>query len=140
MTEKEKEKKDWDTFLEYASSVDTGSAHKSKWWFRLERLAKAVSYVVTFVVVFGCSIVSKGTTLFMIKQLSKEPSNIAFCNHGPRGNPFIPNNDTEMQFEVDFTCDQLDDMEQCQEDRIVERVAWIWALAFVYSLPQVSVQ
>ena len=101
---KKEEKKEWDKFREIASAVDSGSAHKSKyqfligwhklilssnwlgkWWFRLERVAKALSYVITFIIVFGCSIVSKGSTLLMIKQLAKNPENIPFCNEGPRG-------------------------------------------------------
>ena len=33
------------------------------------------------------------------------------------GNAYIPVNDTDLEFEVDFTCDLFDDQEECEEDR-----------------------
>ena len=76
--------------------------------------------------------------MFMLKQLSKSPANIPFCNQGRRGNPIIPGN-ISIEYEVDFTCDPDDEaFEQCETDRNVERVAWIWCIAFAFSLPQVG--
>ena len=89
------EVKNWDKARETPPSIDTGEAVKAEYWVFLERVAKAVAYVVTFFVVLGCAIVSKSSTLFMLKQIAKSPNNIPFCNAGRRGNPYIPDNDTE---------------------------------------------
>ena len=138
MSAKPPEVKNWDQARETPPTIDTGSAVKSKWWSRLERVAKVVSYVATFLVVLGTAIVSKAATLFMVKQLATSPSNIPLCNTDRRGNPIIPGNGSAdaTEYEVDFTCEE-DDTE-CEDDRVVERVAWIWALAFAFSLPQLG--
>ena len=137
------EVKNWDKARETPPSIDTGEAVKAEYWVFLERVAKAVAYVVTFFVVLGCAIVSKSSTLFMLKQIAKSPNNIPFCNAGRRGNPYIPDNDTEVEYEVDFTCD-LEEPETgeevmtCEQEMVVERVGWVWAVAFAFTVPQVG--
>ena len=137
------EVKNWDKARETPPSIDTGEAVKAEYWVFLERVAKAVAYIVTFFVVLGCAIVSKSSTLFMLKQIAKSPNNIPFCNAGRRGNPYIPDNDTEVEYEVDFTCDleEPDTGEEvmtCEQEMVVERVGWVWAVAFAFTVPQVG--
>ena len=137
------EVKNWDKARETPPSIDTGEAVKAEYWVFLERVAKAVAYIVTFFVVLGCAIVSKSSTLFMLKQIAKSPNNIPFCNAGRRGNPYIPDNDTEVEYEVDFTCDlEEPDMGEevmtCEQEMVVERVGWVWAVAFAFTVPQVG--
>ena len=137
------EVKNWDKARETPPSIDTGEAVKAEYWVFLERVAKAVAYIVTFFVVLGCAIVSKSSTLFMLKQIAKSPNNIPFCNAGRRGNPYIPDNDTEVEYEVDFTCDleEPDTGEEvmtCEQEMVVERVGWVWAVTFAFTVPQVG--
>ena len=76
----------------------------------------------------------------MVKQLAKSPANIPFCNEGSRGNNYLPNNASEgIDYEVDFTCDASDVANYaCEESRVIERVAWLWAIAFAFSVPQIG--
>ena len=132
------EVKNWDKARETPPSIDTGEAVKAEYWVFLERVAKAVAYVITFFIVLGCAIVSKSSTLFMLKQIAKSPNNIPFCNEGRRGNPYIPDNDTEVEYEVDFQCGLEEEGTTCEEEMVVERVAWVWAVAFAFTVPQVG--
>ena len=132
------EVKNWDKARETPPSIDTGEAVKAEYWVVLERVAKAISYVVTFFIVLGCAIVSKSSTLFMLKQIAVNPNNIPFCNEGRRGNPYIPDNGTEVEYEVDFQCDLTGEEEACHQELVVERVGWVWAVAFAFTVPQVG--
>ena len=80
----------WNQFRDPPPQHDTGGAVKSEFWTKSERWLKAFTYVVTFVIVFGSSVVSKGSIVFMIKQLSTAPNNLAFCNNDGRGSPWVP--------------------------------------------------
>ena len=126
----------WDLFRETPPSLDTGSAVKSEIWKRLERLSKVFAYIVSFGIVFCCSIVSKGTMVFMFKQLASKPTNIPFCNDLGEGTQYFPGNSSGMNFEVDFSCSVGD--ADCDQNRVIERVAWIWAIAFAFMVPQVG--
>ena len=70
------EVKNWDKARETPPSIATGEAVKAEYWVVLERVAKAISYVVTFFIVLGCAIVSKSSTLFMLKQIAVNPNNM----------------------------------------------------------------
>ena len=82
----------WDQFRETPPSLDTGSAVKSEIWKRLERLTKVFAYLVSFVFVFSCSIVSKGSMIFMFKQIAQDSTNIPFCNDVGKGTQYISGN------------------------------------------------
>ena len=127
----------WDLFRETPPPLDTGSAVKSKIWKRLEKLSKVFAYIISFMVVLGCAVVSKGTMVFMFKQIAREPTNIPFCN--PKtGSQHISGNDSQSDLEVEFSCSGSSNVEACSKDRVVERVAWIWAIAFVFLFPQIG--
>ena len=127
--------KKWDQFREVPPAVDTGSAVKNIWWIRGEMFVKLLAYLFSFIFVLVSSVVSKGTMVFMIKQISRTSSNIAFCNTRKNGAQYISDPTQQKQFEVDFTCPTADTA--CQVSQTTERVAWIWAIAFAFSIPQV---
>ena len=128
----------WNQFRELPPQTDTGGAVKSEFWTKSERWLKAVTYVVIFIIVFGSSIVSKGSIVFMIKQLSAKSTNLAFCNDDGRGSPYVPSNSTGDKFQVDFSCEGYPDQQECQESRVTEKVAWLWAISFAFSFSQIG--
>ena len=128
----------WNQFRELPPQNDTGGAVKSEFWTKSERWLKAITYVVIFLIVFGASIVSKGSTIFMIKQLSAHPDNLAFCNKDGRGGTYVPTNSTADKFQVEFSCEGYEDQAECQENLVTEKVAWLWAIAFAFSFSQVG--
>ena len=123
--------KKWDQFRNVPPPVDTGSAVKNHWWIRGERLVKILAYIFSFIIVLVSATVSKTSMFFMIKQIAINPTNIPFCNDGRRGLQYI-NDDSNREFAVDFTVTN----EYEQDMRIMERVAWIWAIGFSFCVPQ----
>ena len=125
--------KKWDQFREVPPSVDTGSAVKNIWWIRGEMFVKLLAYIFAFCFVITSAVVAKGTMMFMIKQISMTSTNIPFCNTRKNGAQYI--SDTlDKEYEVEFTCPDSD--VNCQVSRVTERVAWIWAIAFAFCVPQ----
>merc|ERR1711892_234093 len=125
--------KKWDQFREVPPAVDTGSAVKNIWWIRGEMFVKLMAYIFAFCFVIISSVVAKGTMIFMIKQISTTSKNIPFCNSRDNGAQYI-DDPLQKQYEVDFSC--LPSDLDCQVSRVTERVAWIWAIAFAFCVPQ----
>ena len=76
-------------------------------------------------------------------MLNVNPNNIPFCNEFRRGNPYIPDNGTETEYEVEFqydpkVIDQGGVKMTCKQEMVVERVGWVWAITFAFTVPQVG--
>ena len=122
----------WDQFRNVPPPVDAGSAVKNKWWIRGERLVKILAYILSFIIVLISATVAKTSMFFMIKQIALSSTNIPFCNEGKRGMQYIDDT-TGKDWEVDFS----EATEKEQDSRVLERVAWIWAICFAFCVPQI---
>ena len=68
--------KPWDVFEVRPPEVDSGSAAAMVWVQRFEVVMLVVAYIVTFLIVLVSSVISKGTTLFIISQVSNDMKNM----------------------------------------------------------------
>ena len=116
----------WDQFRVVPPKEESGSDAHS-WVSTGEKVILALAYVLTCGGVFLSAVVSKGVTFFMIAQTSVHRGrNVPYCN-------LTGTND----YELDLSCllgGQA--LGVCEEQRRLERIAWIWALVFAYSVPQ----
>lgn len=95
--------------------MTSGSQAESKWLNLGEQVAKFLMTLLTFSVVLGTAVISKGTLLFITSQIDPNLQR-EFCNDTlGKSHRFVvtlPN---------------------------VERVAWIWILIFIYWVPQLAI-
>lgn len=98
--------------------ADEDETLNSKWYELILKFLKLASYLVTFVIVLACAVVSKGTLLLMTSLIKPSRSGVSVCNQG------IPGLDRDKKYEAIFS---LGDP---------ERVAWIWCLFAVLILPE----
>nr|QWX20092.1 chitin synthase 2 [Henosepilachna vigintioctopunctata] len=104
----------WDVFKDTPRKPDTGSDLESKQYDFTVKAAKILVYVVVFMVILCTAMLSKGTLFLMTSQV-KINTTRPICNE---------HLDTNRKFQV-----------QLPED---ERVTWIWALIYVYFVPQIA--
>ena len=64
--------KPWDVFEVRPPEVDSGSAAAMVWVQRFEVVMLVTAYILTFFIVLVSSVISKGTTLFIISQVSND--------------------------------------------------------------------
>ncbi|KAG5866375.1 hypothetical protein JTB14_021888 [Gonioctena quinquepunctata] len=107
-------KHQWDLFKNEPRQDATGSTGDSTLIDFGVKLLKTVTIIVTFIVVLGSAITSKGTLLFMTSQLKKNTTRL-YCNK---------NIDTKQQFIVTLTDE--------------ERAVWIWVIIFSYMVPEAA--
>ncbi|KAJ8936720.1 hypothetical protein NQ318_007079 [Aromia moschata] len=112
--DKEHEIKHWDLFRNMPRKEDTGSTAESKYIEIGVRVLKVFTLVMTFVVVLGTAVISKGTLLFMTSQVKKNITR-SYCNK---------NIDTNKQFVITLPEE--------------ERVVWIWLIMFIYMVPELG--
>ena len=113
-----------------------------------EKVLLLAAYILTFIIVLCASITSRGTTFFMISQISMgAKKNLPFCNGNSDTGFFIFEAQEAEQLEVDFQCN-ADDIngtaaagatDTCDYNLGVERSAWLWCLFFAFSAPNVGV-
>lgn len=107
-------KEGWDVFDDPVRIEEEGSMADQKWFDFMERASKFIVYIIVFIVVLGCAIISKGTLLFMTSQLSVADTK-SYCNR-----------------------DLAHDKHFIVTLPAVERVQWVWILIFAYCIPQIG--
>lgn len=108
------ETKGWDVFRDPPDKVDSGSMANQKCLEITVKILKVVAYLVTFVIVLGSGVISKGTLLFMTSQIKPEKVTL-FCNK-------------ELGREKEFVVKLPP----------AERVVWMWCLLFAFCVPQLG--
>ncbi|EFA04340.2 chitin synthase 1 isoform X1 [Tribolium castaneum] len=108
------ETKGWDVFRDPPIKEESGSMANQKCLEITVKILKIVAYLVTFVIVLGSGVISKGTLLFMTSQLKPDKVTV-FCNRDLG---------REKQFIVKLPS--------------AERVAWMWCLIFAFWVPQLG--
>jgi hypothetical protein len=127
-----------------------------------------LAYILAALILLVSSITAKGATVLMVKQvedgpihtrpssqLSLSPTNLPFCNTRTATSQWVqdsigrkfevlrPTAFTPNLLQVEFGCDALTQeslaVPECSVRRVQERVAWIWAIGLVFSLPQLFV-
>ncbi|CAH2005830.1 unnamed protein product [Acanthoscelides obtectus] len=105
------ETKGWDVFRDPPIKEVSGSMANQRCLEITVKILKVVAYLVTFVIVLGSGVISKGTLLFMTSQLRPDRV-VAYCNRElGRDKQFIVKLPTP------------------------ERVAWMWCIFFAFSIP-----
>ena len=108
------ETKGWDVFRSLPPETDSSSENIQKWLKNAVKILKVVAYLFTFCMVLVCSVVTKGTTLFMTSQL-KLHRTVEYCNHElERGKEYVAKIATQ------------------------ERVAWTWCIFFAFIIPELG--
>ncbi|KAJ3634074.1 hypothetical protein MTP99_010982 [Tenebrio molitor] len=108
------ETKGWDVFRDPPIKEESGSMANQKCLEITVKILKVVAYLVTFVIVLGSGVISKGTLLFMTSQLKSDKVTV-YCNRELG---------REKQFIVKLPT--------------AERVAWMWCLIFAFWVPQLG--
>lgn len=73
------ETKGWDVFRDPPIKEESGSMANQKCLEITVKILKVVAYLVTFVIVLGSGVISKGTLLFMTSQLKSDKVTV-YCN------------------------------------------------------------
>ena len=108
------ETKGWDVFRSLPPETDSSSENIQKWLKNAVKILKVVAYLFTFCMVLVCSVVTKGTTLFMTSQLKLDRT-VEYCNHElERGKEYVAKIATQ------------------------ERVAWTWCIFFAFIIPELG--
>jgi len=109
--------KAWDVFV-VTPNQDEDETAESKSIELILKFLKAITYVLTFVVVLGCAALSKSIVLLMASMI-KPRKVVTICNQG------VPGLERDKHYQTQFN---LDDP---------ERISWIWAILFVLIAPEV---
>lgn len=109
--------KAWDVFLT-SPNTDEDETAENKSIETFLKFLKAITYVVTFLVVLGGATVSKAIILLMASMIRPKKV-VSICNHG------VPGLERGKHYQTQFN---LDDP---------ERISWIWALFFVLITPEI---
>ncbi|GJQ87502.1 hypothetical protein Trydic_g10259 [Trypoxylus dichotomus] len=72
------ERKRWDVFEDPHVMEMSGSMERTKWVDLGEKIAKIAAYLLTFILILGGAVVSKGTLMFMVAQLTNRTR--GYCN------------------------------------------------------------
>lgn len=108
--------KGWDVFV-VTPPEDEDETLSSKWVERVLRMLKVVTYMITFVIVLGTAVLSKGIVLFMTSMVRSNRT-VPVCSQS------IPGLERDKKYTAVF---QADDP---------ERIAWIWSLFLILIVPE----
>ncbi|XP_026727307.1 chitin synthase chs-2-like [Trichoplusia ni] len=109
------ETKGWNLFREFPVKKESGSMASTAWIDTSVKFLKVLAYIITFCVVLGSAVISKGTLLFITSQL-KKGKEISHCN---------------KQLALDQQFITVHTLE--------ERIAWLWAAFIAFSIPELGV-
>lgn len=96
------------------------------------KICKVFAYLLTFVIVLGSGVVSKGTLLFMTSQIRQDKI-VTYCNR-----------DLGTYFKVIKNFSRVTTNYLGREKQFIvklpeaERVAWIWCIFFAFIVPQLG--
>lgn len=90
-----------------------------KWIEVTLKILKLAAYLIAFVVVLSCAVISKGAVLFMTSLIKPNRTGISVCNQG------VPGLDRDKRYEAVIHSNDP------------ERVAWIWILIFCLIIPEI---
>lgn len=107
----------WDVF-NITPNQDEDETAESKSIELILKFLKAITYVVTFIVVLSCAALSKSLVLLMSSMIRPRKI-VPICNQG------VPGLERDKHYQIQFN---LDDP---------ERISWIWALLFVLITPEI---
>lgn len=108
------ETKGWDVFRDLPPKRDSGSMESQKCLDFTVKVLKIFTYIITFIVVLGCGVVSKCCVFLMTSQI-KGDRYVPFCNKDlGRDKQFVAQVPPE------------------------EQVAWTWCLLFAFCVPELG--
>lgn len=108
--------KGWDVFV-VTPPEDEDETLSSKWIEKILKMLKLITFLLTFVIVLSCAVLSKSIVLFMTSMIRSNRT-VPVCAQS------IPGLERDKKYIAVF---QSDDP---------ERVAWIWSLFFVLIVPE----
>jgi len=110
--------KSWDVFV-VNPPVEEDETLTTKWIEVILKILKITAYLLAFVVVLSCAVISKGVVLFMTSLIKPNRTGITVCNQG------VPGLDRDKRYEAVIYYNDP------------ERVAWIWILIFCLIIPEI---
>jgi len=116
-TTSEPEVREWDKFRNLPPPNASNSENSDQYMYITVKILKVVVYFITFSIVMGCGVISKGLVLLMASQL-KPGKKVPLC----------PNEYPNLQREKDYTATLP----------VSENVAWAWMIFFAYLLPELG--
>jgi len=108
------ETKRWDVFRVLPPEQDSGSETNQKCLAITVRVLKVIAYILTFALVLGGTVVSKGTFFFMTSQVRKGRT-VDYCNHDIG---------RDKTFRAELPAQ--------------EQTAWVWAIFIAFILPELG--
>nr|QCI31493.1 chitin synthase [Grandidierella japonica] len=106
----------WDVFRNPPPPNNSLSENSDKYMAVTVKFLKVFTYLLTFAIVLGCGVISKGIVLLMASQL-KANKTLPYCPN---------NNKPDLQPEKDYTATLP----------VAENVAWAWMIFFAYLIPE----
>ena len=108
--------KGWDVFVA-PPPEDEDETLSSKWIEKILRMLKLFTYIITFLIVLFCAVLSKSIVLFMTSMVRSNRT-VSVCAQS------IPGLERDKKYIAVF---QADDP---------ERISWIWSLFIVLVIPE----
>lgn len=108
--------KGWDVFV-VTPPEEEDETLSSKWIEKILKLFKLITYLLTFLIVLSCAVLSKSIVLFMTSMIRSNRT-VPVCAQS------IPGLERDKKYIAVF---QADDP---------ERIAWIWSLFFILLVPE----
>lgn len=108
--------KGWDVFV-VTPPEEEDETLSSKWIEKILKLLKLLTYLITFLIVLSCAVLSKSIVLFMTSMIRSNRT-VPVCAQS------IPGLERDKKYIAVF---QTDDP---------ERIAWIWSLLLILLVPE----
>ncbi|CAL8111798.1 unnamed protein product [Orchesella dallaii] len=108
-----KKVENWDLFEVLPPDKDSDLDEDRKFYNFTLKTLKLITYIVTFVVVLGASVISKSATVLMTSQLRNKNQSIPYCS-------------SQISGSVEFLSYSTQE----------ERISWVWAIYFAFMLPE----
>ncbi|XP_046481507.1 chitin synthase chs-2-like isoform X1 [Neodiprion pinetum] len=107
------EAKEWDLFRNPPLKEDSGSMAEQNCLQLVIKISKIVAYLLVSAIVLSCSVIAKGTILFMTSQL-RDDRTIYYCNE-------------QLGTTKTFAATLPEE----------EKIAWIWCIMFAFSITEI---
>ena len=113
--------------------IESGSMENQACLNLSVKILRVLAYLITFVIVLGGGVIAKGAVLFMTAQLRRDRK-LQYCNKDLVSLPTMEPHPFPISFAPSHS--QGRDKTFISTLPEEERVAWMWALLIVFSIPE----
>lgn len=134
-----KDQKLWDSFQDPPPPQTGGSAVDTKRFSTCKKLLKLTIYLMVFLVILTCGVLAKSIILLMASHI-KPGTRVRYCNI--RRKVFLQTlwtSATNYKLKILLSVRVADPEQEFHAVIPIEQnIAWIWALVFAFSVPEVG--